>query len=442
MVSNNGIIKERIIFISGKLKSAKTASLLLTFSIIITGFQFLNFGFLTTFLNVEDFGLYRVFLSAISFSGVFHFGYVDGVTNRWVVDREMPFTGELIWVGLLSVITGIAVFFYNGVPGYTGYVYILFLLINVLAFINGVYLRNRIFFVPTAVLFVTQVVFAIFFFAKKENLEIALIMKLTIVINAFACLVLLAIALFSKGFIQRGLSFTKAYVSLTDRIRIGFPILLQGFFFVALFNIDKIILAPFFPKVQFGLYTFASSVVTVIAGVLLSLTGYVFTKFSGAKSSVENFSKLYHRLFLTLGLISLICLAMLPAIRFILIEYLPHYVEAGTPLSGYLFILFPALALQLLCTNAYKALKLTKGLLIFSVFYLAITGLFFACCLFFQVPLFKIPYACAGVLFFTLLIHEYLFSKLYGYTGTGLWHRLSLIVIFMLALLMIYLWQF
>jgi O-antigen/teichoic acid export membrane protein len=60
-----------------------------TASLVALALNGVNTFMIPRLLNVEGFGIYRMFVLYASFLGVFHFGYLDGVLLRWSLDPDL-----------------------------------------------------------------------------------------------------------------------------------------------------------------------------------------------------------------------------------------------------------------------------------------------------------------------------------------------------------------
>ena len=383
--------------------------------------------------TVETFGEYRNFLAIVSFSGIFHIGFVDGLYLKWLLKDEKPQFSEFISLFLIQLVCLTIVF---AILHQTHLIVAILLQIfaqNLLVFSNSVLQSVQKFITSNVFIVANQILIALSMYAFVGVLDIYNIIK---IYNGlyFVSISLLLVFLFGKKKIVfddfRNLKFTNFKPIFLETLRMGFPVLLTGLVFVGFQNMDKIILKAYYSQYDYGLYAFGFTIINILIGIVLSVTNFILRKFIDTSLSVlqDIFTKL------TFGL-TLICILFLfcsPIFFFLINIYTPQYLGAKSIILALTVLILPYVLLQLLIFNLFKSLNRANIFFYNSVIHLVllILVLFSAC--FLQIKLPFIPYLLLTVFLSWYLISEYFLTKINTLFKIGIKYRIVSVFCFVL----------
>jgi O-antigen/teichoic acid export membrane protein len=363
--------------------------------------------------TVETFGEYRTFLALVSFSGIFHFGLIDGMYLRWLLNNEKPRTNEFASLIVIQVLVlGFLAFFFQKtsliVP-----IFIQIFIQNLLAFSNNVLLREQKFIINSLIVLVNQLLltFLVFIFSDRLTINFIVFLYNTLFICSTT---ILLVSLFLKKYIvldgfwqsikrDEFISFLKA------NLRIGFPILLTGLVFVGFQNLDKVILSLYYSKYEFGLYSFGYTIVNIVVGVVLSVTNFMLRKF--IEIPLEALAFLFTKLTIGLTVVSILFVLFSPILFQIIQIFIPQYFAAKPYVLALSSIILPYVLLQLLIFNLFKIQNSSRIFFYNSLIhlFLLIAALFISVMLMIKLEL--VPFVILTIFFSWYLSSEYLLLK-------------------------------
>ena len=380
--------------------------------------------------TVETFGEYRTFLALVSFSGIFHFGLIDGMYLRWLLNDEKPRGNEFISLIVIQIIIlGLLVFFFQKVSLIVP-IFIQIFIQNLLAFSNNVLLREQKFIINSLVVIVNQLLLTLLAYIFSDRLTIDFIVNLYNMLFSTSTTILLFILFLKKYIALDGFwgSMNKAEISLFVKanLSIGFPILLTGLVFVGFQNLDKVILSQYYSKYEFGLYSFGYTIVNIVVGVVLSVANFMLRKF--IEIPLKALESLFTKLTIGLATISILFMLFSPILFHIIQLFIPQYAAAKPFILALSAIILPYVLLQLLIFNLFKIQKSSKLFFFNSLIHLILLIAVLFMSVKFLVKLETVPFGILAVFFSWYLTSEWLLMKTNIVFKKGLTYRsLSLV---------------
>ena len=264
--------------------------------ILLLVFSLVQSLIIPKYLSTADYGYWQLFLLYTTYTGILHFGFLDGILVRWAgkefadIKQEIPVAfrflllEQFLVVGVLALVL-IAI----DLP---------FLEIGLAVLANAIIVNTLTFFIFTAQAvkrfkLVTAVnisrgalflllVLALFAggMLGYEDLYLATI------VTSFILLILFAVHLRDSLFSQvtPGKSL-RAYGK--ENISIGLFVLLGNFMAVLLTTVDRLTVSSFFPITQFAQYTFAMSMCAVVIMFVQAVSLVFFPYLSGSSSELR-----------------------------------------------------------------------------------------------------------------------------------------------------------
>ena len=276
--------------------------------------------------TVETFGEYRTFLALVSFSGIFHFGLIDGMYLRWLLNDEKPSANEFANLIVIQIIIlGLLAVFFQKVNLIVPVFFQIFIQ-NLLAFSNNVLLREQKFIINSIVVIVNQLLLTLLVFIFSDRLTIDFIVNLYNLLFISSTAILLIILFLKKNILLDGFWDNISTAEIGDffkaNLSIGFPILLTGLVFVGFQNLDKVILPLYYSKYEFGLYSFGYTIVNIVVGVVLSVTNFMLRKF--IEMPLETLESLFTKLTIGLAIVSVFFILFSPILFHIIQLFIPY----------------------------------------------------------------------------------------------------------------------
>ncbi|MFD1142150.1 oligosaccharide flippase family protein [Larkinella insperata] len=338
-------------------------------------------------VSPEKYGTWRLFLTITSFSGLFHFGLTDGITIQWLfkdgTDWQKSAKRDFSYLVIqqVCVYTVIVVVGGSGIYPQVYQTNPAVLVANQIALQNlsgllqSLFNRHHKFYYGPLLTLFSQVVFLVGLTACKtgymKSLDLILLSNIQIAVT-----VLLMVYLASKKakgwpaiqpedfYLTNILRKTKEFISL------GLPILLVGLLFLGFQNIDKLLIAGFYPARQFGFYAFAATLLNVCLTVVSSVANFMMQKLAPYRHSLE----LYYdkAVFSILLLIPFLFFSVTP-LQFLVQTFLPAY-SASTVYVRYLSgFIGPYLLVQLIQFSVFKLLNKQRVFLILATVFFVLS---------------------------------------------------------------------
>ncbi len=363
--------------------------------------------------TVETFGEYRTFLALVSFSGIFHFGLIDGMYLRWLLNDEKPRGNEFVsLVGIQIIILGLLAFFFQKVSLIVP-IFIQIFIQNLLAFSNNVLLREQKFIINSLVVIVNQLLLTLLVYIFSDRLTIDFIVNLYNMLFMSTTAILLFILFLKKYIVIDGFWSNINTAEITTFVKanlsIGFPILLTGLVFVGFQNLDKVVLSHYYSKYEFGLYSFGYTIVNIVVGVVLSVTNFMLRKF--IERPLEALESLFTKLTISLATVSMLFMLITPILFHIIQLFIPQYAAAKPFVLALSAIILPYVLLQLLIFNLFKIQNSSKLFFFNSLIHLLLLIAVLFMSVKFLVKLQTLPFGILAVFFSWYLSSEWLLTK-------------------------------
>lgn len=288
-------------------------------------------------LGLTNYGYYKVFALYLTYIGLFHFGFIDGIYLKYggseysELDKKSfrTYLKFLLYLELLISIIGIlfTVFFMNGEKK----IIFLFLFLNLIAvnittfyqFVSQITSRFKEYSIRIILLSIANIVIvAILYFLNLQDYRIYI--ALIVAVNY----ILLMWYVYTYRDITFGNSkkIKDSQSEIVYFFKTGIPLLLANLASTLVLTVDKQIVEIFFPVEDFGVYSFAYSMLSMIT-VVVSAVGVVLYP-TLKKTNVDNIPENYSNLNLIIILLVLIGLIGYFPLLWIIPKFLPDYISS------------------------------------------------------------------------------------------------------------------
>ena len=356
---------------------------MVAFSNILTILSGVLAGFvLPKIMGVTDYGYYKIFTLYISYVGLFHFGFIDGIyllyagKNYDNLDKnKFKFFTKLLFIFqaiLLVLITSVSLFF---VKSYYGFIFV-FVGIN-LFFLNltsyyqfvsqitcrfkQLAIRNTI----SSILTIFSILILLLLY-KFYNLNY---IQYQIYIIIYSCINLCLLVWYIYSY--RDITFGKIDKSTIDKkevltlFRFGIPLLLSNLVGTLILTIDRQFVSILFDTDTYSIYAFAYNMLNLVTTAIsaISTVLYPSLKVKTENELKDNYSKLNG---IILIIVSICMLAYFPLVL-IINWMLPEYKDSLLIFQ----VIFPSLlfntSITVVMSNYYKSLNLINNYFIKSI---------------------------------------------------------------------------
>lgn len=343
--------------------------------------------FIPLIFSQQDYGFYKLFLLYVSYVGIFHFGFIDGIylhyagleyekANKYDFRLYTKILGMI--ESILAIIIIIFSFFISGerqiIVSFVGVNLLLLNLTSYYQFLSQVMQRFKEFAIRNIMYTIMNVtLILIFYFFSIENY--LLFIFFTLLIN----LTLLASYIFTYREITFGENskYSDNKTFITYLFKIGFILLLSNivvlfFSSIPIQFVDFKFPVEIFPDI-FSNFSFAYTLMGFV-GVFMSAISLVLYP-TLKKSSEENMKSNYNWL---ISIVLVTVFAMLSAyfpLSYIINRFLPNYIFS----LSIFYILAPGIAftsaVSVVMHNYYKTLNINKQFLLIGVLNLIVLAL-------------------------------------------------------------------
>lgn len=335
----------------------------------------------------EQYGSWRFFLTVTSFSGLAHFGLIDGVMIRWLVKEGTDWRitvnrdflsliiQQLIIYGLIVITIENNLLVQNNGP-FVGAVLMAnqITLQNISGLLQAFFNRAHKFYYNPSITLFSQIIFCLGIVCYKagytKSIDLMILSNLQIVSAVLPMVYLLTKEMKSWPIVERSdLRFFTILKNSADSIRTGLPILATGLLFLGFQNMDKLLVASYYPARQFGFYAFAATLLNVFLTILFSISNYLIQTLAPYRKTIELyydkavFSCLIMAAFLLLGVVPL---------PFIIHKFLPAYAESAIYIRYLAGFVGPYLLVQLIQFTVFKLLDKQRIFLSLAGFVFAV----------------------------------------------------------------------
>ena len=399
------------------------------------------------YLGIEEFSLIREFLLYASYIGVLHLGFVDGILVKYAgrnIDdlSKIEIVNEFKFlfyfqglIALLVIVTGI-----------------IFLKINIVLFGFCIIVCNLYLHISNIFLSIGKLTHYVFLrtlpiFILMFNLILILLgIKQSVYFNcAFFISNLIGLGyffyFFKKYFLIASFwAFPIDQKNIKNVFKVGSFVLIGNFLCLTFFSMDRWTVYLFFKHSDFGIYSFALSVLQIIQVLVLSIS-VTFYPYLAKEESRQNILK-YSKLLLILGTFSMIFSFILCATVNLIIKDF----SSANSLINILFLGSPALIISnSIYINLLKTKNNVKEYLLIFIFSVLISILANGLCIIFfkdiisigicniliyfvfmAVAAYRMPYARlerSDILYLVLCLCVYIFVRIFEsiWLGGGLY---------------------
>ena len=332
---------------------------------IVTGF------IIPKFLGIEDFGYVKIFAFYVTYVGISHFGFLDGIYIKYGaydyedIPREkfrgyfryllgLQIIEAILMIGLLSMMS----------IGQDRRFIIFFVAINMIimnittlfAFIHQFTKKFKIFsinMILNKLIYVSGALIFIYFnllgyknFVVLQTIINLLILSIYIWVNK-------ELVFGSAESIRKNL---KEYIEITKN---GFFIMVGNFMGVVILGLDKLFVDAFFTLEDFSMYSFSYTLISLFFILLNSLTTVIYPYL--ARMDSKDSSSIYNKIRIGLSILMSVVLVGYFFIKAIVINILPEYIASLEILIFLVPTIIYSSQINILIANYYKILKETKG---------------------------------------------------------------------------------
>lgn len=325
-------------------------------------------GFLLPkFLSVESYAALKTFLLYVSYIGVLHLGYIDGIYIKYggKAISEIPaeeFSYEkkvlvLFQLGMMLPFILIACYLKDGCLLFAA---ISVLPINMVSFYKFVYQATGEFkqyrYITNLSSILIFVLNSVLLFIVKTNISLWYVVIQTLV---FYIVWIYYESRNSITHIRNRISFQEAGACFKENIHLGIIIMLGNFMGVWITSIDRWFVKIFFSVAEFAYYSFAVTMLRFINVVVTAFSVTLYNFF--CKSPVEEEIARVRKSVLIVGAG---VIAVIFPLNFVIQTCLEKYISA-VPIIRVLFMAqFVLIGVNAIYLNLYKAFNLQKKYLI------------------------------------------------------------------------------
>lgn len=288
-------------------------------------------------LGVTNYGYYKVFILYLTYIGLFHFGFIDGIYLKYGGNDYEELNKKsfrtylkfLLYLELLIAILGIlfTLLFIDGEKK----IIFLFLFFNLIAinlttfyqFVSQITSRFKEYSIRIVLLSIANIIIVgVLYFLKIDNHRIYI--ALTIIANY--------ILLFWYLHTYRDITFGKGNKIKDSKIEIifffktGIPLLLANLATTLVLTVDKQIVEIFFSVEEFGVYSFAYSMLAIITVVVTAIGVVLYPTLK--KTNIKNIAENYSNLNTIVILVVLIGLLSYYPLVWLIPKFLPDYTNS------------------------------------------------------------------------------------------------------------------
>jgi len=332
-------------------------------------------------LDITDFGYYKIFALYLTYCGLLHFGFIDGIyllfagkNYNELNHNKFAFFTRFIFI-LESIIATLGIVFsLIFLSGEYKFIFTL-LSINLIAlnlttyyqYISQITNRFKEYSIRLIILSITNIIIVgIMYLGNLKSYTSYII--LLVISNYLLC--------FWYMWTYRDITFKRTIKDdnnideIIKLFKLGIPLLLANFIAVILMSIDKLIIEIFFDIETFGIYSFAYNLVNIIVVIVGSIGVVLYPFMSKFKSNIY---KMYSPLnaiiivIISIGLISYFPLQEI--IRILISKYIPSLDIFRIIMPGILI----TSVITIIKQNYYKIYSLNIMFLIFGTIGLVVT---------------------------------------------------------------------
>lgn len=339
--------------------------------------NFLNFlmGFVTgfiipKFLGIDDYAYLKVFTFYVTYVGVAHLGFLDGIYIKYgAYDYDdLPrkkFRGYVRFLIVFQVIEALALVLLAfllirnenrlNIVLFTIFNMIILNITNLWMFIHQITKRFKLFSINTILTKLLYVIGCVLLILNGVHGYNGYVILQTI-INI--------IILFIYIYYNKELVFGKAestketFKEAKELIGIGFFVMIGNFMSVIILGIDRIFVDRLFTIKDFAIYSFAYTLISLFYILLNSLTMVIYPYLRRAKE--DTYKSIYETIRISITMLMSVTLCGYFVIKFIVSSFLPQYTESFAILIFLVPTVIYSAQINILIANYYKIMQKTK----------------------------------------------------------------------------------
>ncbi len=324
-------------------KRVKDYSEILLSKLIIVMLSFLTGFLIPAALSIEDYGYYSLFALFISYLGIFHFGFIDGLYLKYgKLDMdELPhseyryFARYLIFEQVLFMVLSIIVInnflsFDTNTKFILTFAAINMLAVNLQAFFNRTSLGTRNVRYPAITGILQKLIISVF---ALSTLFITIDIVSIVIVLTISNYIVFLIGLYH----YRRLIFGKATKGkLFELYKFGIPLLIANYIGIFIISMDRLFISTYYTIESLSYYSFALTMLIIIDTIVNSLYQMLYPNVS--RLSENNKKNLYQVLSVILIIVTVFGVSGYYVLEFLIPIILPKYVES----LQFLAVLLPA----------------------------------------------------------------------------------------------------
>lgn len=341
------------------------------------GANFLNFlmGFVTgfiipKFLGIDDYAYLKVFTFYVTYVGVSHLGFLDGIYIKYgAYDYEdLPrekFRGYFRILILFQIIEAIilSILTFAFIGNEHRIIIVLFTIFNMIilnltslwAFIHQFTKRFKLFSVNTILTKLLYVIgsLCLIFCGLLGYLHYVILQT---IINL---IILLIYTYYNKELVfGKAISIKETVLDAKNLIGMGFFIMIGNFMSTIILGIDRIFVDRFFTIKDFAIYSFAYTLISLFYILLNSVQMVIYPYLTRVKQNT--YKQVYEVIRISITVLMSITLCGYFFIIFIVSRFLPQYIESFDILIFLVPTVMYSGQMNILISNYYKVLHKTK----------------------------------------------------------------------------------
>lgn len=336
---------------------------------LLTGL--LSVFFLPKVVSVEEYAYYRTFSLFITYAGMFHLGFSDGIYIKFGGEKFSSLNKSQIssYYKILMIIVSI---FTIGLLSFSlinnnrllVYFSLYILPFNLIHFYKLLYRATGEFGkysilqgLQSLLNLLPIVLFLILSFKKTDSL---IVMQL---IGLFFIAILLNFYLVIKDHKnkqERKTQYKQSYFEIKSIITIGITVMIANVINTLFYSIDRWLVKMYFSTAEFAYYSFAVSILSLFLVLISSLTNFSYSFLARADKNLQDTNIKNSKLKIYLLIFSFLFLNVYFLMELIIGIYLPKYIHSLSYIS-ILFMTLPFMGvINVLYSNLYKAQKRLK----------------------------------------------------------------------------------
>ena len=329
---------------------------------------------LPIFLTIDDYAYFRVYQLYIAYAGIFHLGIINGIYLKYghLNVEQLPVNtfkryGRAIVNMQISIAVLLMVILILKFPQdyNTGIAYIFTIinipLVNIKWFYSSINQFTKRFDIDSTVTYIQnllQFLAIIAVLIMHWYSYIPLLVAITI-INLLCMIAVMyqnrkIISIFGR--IKEQVSEDETTIHM---IKSGFFFMISEFVAIVILLIDSVFVQNLFTLTDFAMYSFATSIISVMYGVINTVSNLIYPYL--VRVNNEKYAKYYTLMSDMLTVIALFSMLAFYVAKLIVEQINPKY-EASIEIASVLFgtVIFRTLIL-LVCGNYFKVLKMTSA---------------------------------------------------------------------------------